>query len=446
MKKVLMLLVVMLAGVLPAGRTLGQPRVLSLQEAVDVAISGSTSVGIYRERLNTARQNVLRNNGLFLPNFNASFYAGHSYTGPTSSIFIDAQGRPVNQAGFDYENYSFSLNSSMTLFDWGANVKTLNSAKRSSDASAYEFQYQKDIVTAQVIRAYYDVVRKKNLRSVQEQAVEAAKRNLDQVEAFFKIGSNTKADVLQAKVRLGNTRLQLITTKNAEEISRATLASILNLPMDEQIDVEDSLDLTVVEPNLAQEIEYMLGHRSDLHAGQDRLLAATDAATAVESARWPTISAGASYRWSDRTFPDSDRLYFFNNEYSWGLGVQLNWDIFDRFATKSDIQRAKAERRIAEEELKQSKLDAILEVKQLYLVLTEGEERISVSEETVAQAEENVRLAEERYRVGAGTMLETIESAATLQEAQGNLVNAKCDYLIAKADLLRATGRAVEVR
>ncbi len=82
MKKALILLVVMLAGVLPAGRTLGQPRVLSLQEAVDVAISGSTSVGIYRERLYTARQNVLRNNGLFLPNFNASFYAGHSYTGP----------------------------------------------------------------------------------------------------------------------------------------------------------------------------------------------------------------------------------------------------------------------------------------------------------------------------------------------------------------------------
>jgi outer membrane protein len=446
MKKALVFLVVLLAGAFPVGSALAQPRVLSLEEALDVAVSASTSVGIYRERLNTARQNVLRNNGLFLPNFNASFYAGHSYTGPTNSIFTDAQGRPVNQAGFDYENYSFSLNSNMTLFDWGANVKMLNSAKRSSDAAAYEFQYQKDIVTAQVIRAYYDVVRKKNLRSVQEQAVEAAQRNLDQVEAFFKIGSNTKADVLQAKVRLGNTRLALITAKNAEEISRATLASILNFPLDEQIDVEDSLELTVVEPNLAQEIDYMLGHRSDLHAGQNRLLAATDAATAVENGRWPTISAGASYRWSDRTFPENDRLYFFGSEYSWGLGVQLNWDIFDRFATKSDIQRAKAERRIAEEELKQSKLDAILEVKQLYLVLTEGEERIRVSEETVAQAEENVRLAEERYRVGAGTMLETIEAGAILQEVQGNLVNAKCDYLIAKADLLRATGREVVVR
>jgi outer membrane protein len=383
---------------------------------------------------------------MFLPNLSAGFYAGHSYQGPTNSIFIDAQGRPVVQTGFDYENYSFQLNSTMTLFDWGANVKTLNSAKRSSDAAAYDYEYQKDIVTAQVIRAYYDVVRKKNIKAVQEEAVGAAQRNLDQVEAFFKIGSNTKADVLQARVRLGNTRLALISAKNDEEIARATLASILNLSMDEQIDVENSLEVEQVQPNLEQEVEYMLGHRSDLQAGRNRLLAAEDGVTAVENGRWPTISGGMSYRWSDRNFPPSDRLYFFNTEYSWGLGVQLNWDIFDRFATKSDIQRAKAQRRTAEEDLRQSKLDAILEVKQLCLVLAEGEERIRVSEDTVAQAEENVRLADERYRVGAGTMLETIEAAATLQEAKGNLVNAKCDYLVAKADLLRATGRAVEVR
>ncbi len=328
----------------------------------------------------------------------------------------------------------------MTLFDWGANVKTLSSAKRSSEAAVHDLQYQKDIVTAQVIRAYYDVVRKKNLEQVQDEAVQAAQRNLDQVEAFFKIGSNTRADVLQAKVRLGNSRLQLISAKNADDLARATLVSLLNLPMEEEIDVESSFEITKVEPNLEQEIEHTLGHRADLQANRNRLLAAEDGLTAAENSRWPSIGGGLSYQWSDRAFPDNAN--FFKSEYAWGLGVSLNWDIFDRFQTKSDVQRAKAQRRIAEQELKQAKLDAILEVKQLYLVLKEAEERILVAEETVTQAQENVRLADERYRVGAGTQLETIEAAAGLQEARGNLVDATCDYLVAKADLLRATGRA----
>jgi outer membrane protein TolC len=281
------------------------------------------------------------------------------------------------------------------------------------------------------------------MRKVQEEAVAAAGRNLNQVEAFFKIGSNTRADVLQAKVRLGNTRLQSITAKNNEELARARLASLLNLPMDEAFDVESSLESEVVEPDLDKEVEYMLAHRADLQAGRNRLLAAEDGLTATENGRWPSIAGGVSYRWSDRAFPDNAN--FFKNEYSWGLGVQLSWNIFDGFATKSNIQQAKAERRIVEQELKQAKLDAILEVKQLSLVLKEAEERIRVSEETVSQAQENVKLAEERYRVGAGTILETIEAAVALQVAQGNLVDATCDHLIAKADLLRATGRAVEV-
>jgi outer membrane protein len=441
MKKSLVLVVVLLLGLLPASRSAGQTRVLSLEEALDMAVGASTTVGVYRQRLYTARQDVLRYHGLFLPNFGASFYAGHSFQGPTGSIFIDAQGRPVAPSGFDYENYSFQLNSQMTLFNWGTNMKYLESAKRSSDAAQSDLHYQKDLVTAQVIRAYYDVVRQKNLKKVQEEAVQAAQQNLDQVEAFFKIGSNTRADVLQAKVRLGNTRLQFISARNAEDLAKATLASLLNLPMDEDIDVEASLEVSTIEPDLERDIEFALDHRPDLHANRYRLIAAENALTAAERSRWPSINGGLSYRWSDRAFPDNAN--FFKSEYAWGLGVSLDWDIFDRFQTKSDVQRAKAQRRIAEEELKQAKLDAVLEVKQLYLVLKEAQERIVVAQETVAQAQENVRLAEERYRVGAGTQLETIEAAAGLQEAQGNLVDATCDYLAAKADLFRATGRGV---
>ena len=443
MKKGAVTVAVLLCCVFSAVQSGAQTRVLSLKEALDIAIGASTSVGIYRERLQTARQDILRNQGNLLPNLSTNFYAGHAYSGPTSSIYTDAQCRPIQQSGFDYENYSFGVSSSMLLFDWGASVKNLQSAKRSSEAATYDLQYQKDVVTAQVIRAYYDVVRKENMRKVQEEAVAAAERNLGQVEAFFKIGSNTRADVLQAKVRLGNTRLASITAKNHEELARATLTSLLNLPMDEVFDVESSLVTEEIAPELDKEVEYMLAHRADLQAGRNRLLAAQDGLTATENSRWPSISGGVSYRWNDRAFPDNAN--FFKSEYSWGLGVQLNWNIFDGFATKSSIQQAKAGRRIAEQELKQAKLDAILEVKQLYLVLKEAEERIRLSQETVVQAEENVRLAEERYRVGAGTILETIEAAVALQEAKGNLVDANCDHLIARADLLRATGRAVEV-
>jgi len=443
MKKCILVLaaMAMVAAVLPQYAV--AQRALSLNECLDIATDQSTLVGSFRQNLRSSRQNVLRNYGNFLPDLNFNMYAGRTFVGPTLSIAVDAQGRPIDQTGFDFEQYTFSLNSNMQLYDWGSSVHALNSSKRNAQASEHDLQYQKDIVTALVIREYYDFVRRKNLKGVQEEAVGAAQRNLDQVEAFFQIGSNTRADVLQARVRLGNTQLELITAINSEELAKATLATRLNWPLDEDFDVSASLDFEPINPTFESEVEYMLGHRSDLMASRRRVQAAGYNLSSIENARFPTIAATIGYGWNNRFFPENAN--FFRNNYSWNVGVFLNYDVFDRFGTKSSIIDAQTQERIAEYNLQQAKLDAILEVKRIFLLLKEAEERRRVSEEQITQAEENVRLANERYRVGAGTILETIEAASQLQNAQGTLIEAKIDYLVAKADLLRATGRKVAV-
>jgi outer membrane protein len=118
-------------------------------------------------------------------------------------------------------------------------------------------------------------------------------------------------------------------------------------------------------------------------------------------------------------------------------------NLFDRFLTNSNVGMAKADLRRTEYSLEKAKLDAIKEVKNLIFIMNEAKERIIVASETVEQANEDMRLAEERYRVGAGTMLETIDAQVALTQAKADVIEAKCDYLIAIADLARATGRRI---
>ncbi len=443
MKKYILLLAALALAAVALPRAAFAQRVLSLNECLDIGIEQSTMVGSFRQNLQSSRQDVLRSYGGFLPDLTFNMYAGRKFVGPSQSVFVDVQGRPIDQTGFNHEQYSFSLNSNMNLFDWGSSVHALNTSKRTAQASEHDLQYQKDIVTALVIREYYNFVRRKNLRVVQEKAVAAAQRNLDQVEAFFRIGSNTRADVLQARVRLGNTQLQLITATNSQELAKATLATRLNWPLGEDFDIAASLEYEPISPDFEEEVEYMLGHRSDLMASRRRVQAATYNVQSVENARFPTVAAAIRYGWNNRVFPENAN--FFRNNYSWSVGIFMNYNLFDRFSTKSSIINAQTQRRISEYNLQQAKLDAILEVKRLFLLLKEAQERTRVSEGQVTQAAENVRLADERYRVGAGTILETIEAASQLQNAQGSLIEAKTEYLVAKADLLRATGRKVTV-
>jgi outer membrane protein len=419
----------------------GQVRQLSLEQCLEIAINNSPQVGTSRERFRSTRSGVIRSYGSFLPDANLSMTAGHSFIGPTGSIAIDSQGRAVTPSGFDYESYSFSLSSNLSVFDWGVNVKQLSQAKHSADAALHDLRYQKDIITAVVIRSYYNYLRNQKLREVAAQSVEAAQRNLEQVEAFYSIGSNTKADVLQARVRLANTQLNLITARNNEALAKSKLASDMNFPMNEDFEIDRTISITPVETSLDKEVQYMLEHRADLQSYRSRIKATQDGLSASQNSRWPSLAAYFRYGWNDRKYPDDSN--FFKSEYSWGIGVSLNFNLFDRFMTKADILSAKANARIAEYDLQTAKLDAVYEVQQLILSLKEASERMNLSEETVGQATENLRLAEERYRVGAGTILETIEAEVSLTEARANLIQAQCDYLIAKSDLLRATGREV---
>jgi outer membrane protein TolC len=334
-----------------------------------------------------------------------------------------------------------SLQGSMTLFNWGANLRQLQQAQHSAEAAVYDLEYQKDFIKAVVIREYYDLVKRIKLREVQEADVDLNRRNLEQVEAFYNIGSRTKADFLQAKVTLANSELNLLNAGNAEELARARLLSRLNMPMDTELDLDESLTIVVEDVDIQSEINFMKGHRSDLLGGRERVEAAISAVSAWKDSRYPDFFGYYSYSWNDREWDEF--INMFESNYVWSLGLGLNWNIFDRFMTKSNIMNARADRRMAEFNLQQAEIDALLDVQQIVVNLEQARQRLDLAEETVTHAQENVRLAEERYRVGAGTILETIQANASLTEAQASLIDARIDYLINRADLQRATGRPV---
>jgi len=413
----------------------------NLERCIDLALETSTNVGISAEQLSTARSGVVRAYAQFMPNLSMSSWLGHSFAGPSTGVFVDAQGRPIQPTGFDYEAYTFGIQSQMRVFDFLANVDALRRSKHSAEAAAYELEYTRDFIKALVIREYYDLVRQRKLLKVQEADLEAKTRNLEQVEAFYKIGSRTKADYLQARVNQANSQLQLLNVRNAEAIAAARLKSRLNIPQEPPIVVDESIEFDPRDYEFASEIEHMFQHRSDLLASRQRIDAAASGVSVARKGRYPTLDASFSYNWNDRAFPTDGAV--FKRDYVWSVGVFFSWNIFDRFQSRSAIQEAKAQYRIAEYNLQQAKIDAVLDVKQIMLNLDQARERLDLATETVAAAEENNRLAQERYRVGAGTILETIEASASLTSAQASLIDARVDYLINRADLQRATGRPI---
>jgi outer membrane protein TolC len=399
-------------------------------------------MGVARQRFTKSESDVMASYGSLLPSLTLDFYAGHRYYGP-SSVLIDERGRPVRSEGFDYEDYTLRIGSDVVFWDGGGNYARLSQAKHRREGAREEFEYNSDMITATVIRSYYNLVRQRMLSIVAEESVEQALRNLERTEALLEVGSATRADVLKARVRHSNTKLDLIRAQNQAELARTDLIAVLNVP-GEDVDVDTTLTIELVQPDLRSEIDFALENRSELR-GLAHYREATESGIAAARSGWlPTVGASFGYYWSDRSM--ADNLNFFNEEYQWSVTGFLRLNLFDRFQTGSNVDRARADMRIAEYELERYELAEMKEVKNIVLMIGEARERITVATETVEQAEEDVRLAEERYRVGAGTMLDTIAALVTLTQAKADVIDAKCDYLIAVADLQRATGRESRYR
>ncbi len=418
----------------------GGSKIFSLIDCIEIALKNNPEIGIAREGLKMSESGLLVSYGGLLPRFSLSFATGHRYYGP-SSVQYDAQGRPVQQQGFDYGDYSFSLSSDITLFDGGGNINRIRSSINSRNASREELKYRKYIITAMVIRSYYNLVRNQMLLTVQEEAVEQAEKSLEKTEALLEVGSATRADVLKARVRHSNTRLNVITARNAVLIAEEELSALLNMRKSREVRVDTSLTIELIEPDPVAEIQYAMQNRSDLKSLSFSIKSAKQSVSAAKSGWIPSLGASFGYYWNDRDM--ADNLNFFEEEYMWNVTGYMRWNIFDGFLTSNNVNNARANYRITEYNMEKAKLDAVKEIKQLILSINEARERISVATETVEQAMEDLRVAEERYRVGAGTMLEAIDAEVALTQAKADVIDAKCDYLISSADLYRATGRTI---
>ncbi|MBM4131062.1 TolC family protein, partial [bacterium] len=327
----------------------------------------------------------------------------------------------------------------LNLFDGFAKYGTLRSAKHSLEAADATVGYTRERVVEDVVAAYYNLVRFEKLAEVAREARDRAARELERTETYFKLGSAAKSDVLQQRVALENTKLDVVVAENSIKKGQADLAYAMNRPLQGEFTVDASVletDFSVAEA--AELYGEALRNRLDLQGSQMTVEARRQDVKTARGGLLPRVDVYGNYGRDNNESP-----YKFGAQVSssTSYGYQVSWNIFDRLQTYSNVSRAKASARIAEYQLEQARLNVQVEIRQLHNALVEARERAGVSRETIVQSEEGLRLAQERFRVGAGTALDVIVAQVNLTSARAQEVQARCDFLIARASLDRALGR-----
>jgi len=458
-------MLILVCGVCGSDRLMAQEAVveqempmLSLRECVLIAVEESPTLLTAEQRLVIAGQDVTAAWGSFLPDVTLS----HTYsksdrtdfdveqTAPGSFPMVDTGGDTLffpTQVGtgvlgdqvIESTYKDLAVQARMNLFEGFAKYSRMGAARQIHDAAGATRMYTVELVIQNVAMAYFNLLLFEELQEVAEDTRNLAAKELERTETYFRLGSAAKSDVLQQRVRAEQTKFDLVVATNQVEQAFTDLAYAMNQPLARRFRVDRSVLTTEFEVGAIDTLyAEALNNRLDLQSSEHERNAAKEDVTTATGNLWPRLDLFLNY-----TRYNNESPFRFGSQESenWGYGYQVSWNIFDRMTTITNRGKAKANARIAEYSLEQSRLDAQREVRQLFNIMVEAREKAGVSRETMIQAEEELRLATERFRVGAGTTLDQITAQNNLASARAEEVRAKVEFLAAEVQMERAVGR-----
>ena len=256
---------------------------------------------------------------------------------------------------------------------------------------------------------------------------------------MVEVGSAVRSDVLRAEVEMSSNQLDFISAQNAVRLAETDLRYFLGFEDDISLELEDVMEPSGTEYDLDDALSAASKLRPDIKLASATLGAAGHSVWRERGGWFPYVN----FSWTDyyTSSEFADKLIDLHREASWSWNFTMGINLFDGFQTFGRVRQAKARRNSAREDLIEIERNAAFEVKEAFYSVEEARPRADVSRRTVEVAEEELRLSEERYRLGAGTMLEQIDSQVTLSEARTSHIEALYDLLLSQARLVRAMGR-----
>jgi len=433
MKRVSWILTLVLFFGLSFSLTAQEKKTLTMKDCIQIALENNTSIVSAESYKKMADAGLTSARGNFLPELN--FY------GQWNRREQEMYTIRFDQLVASKESYAYQFSLSQPIFTGFRNVASLRQGE--ADRQQYEnnLGWTKQSVVLNVKLYYYNVLKAKQLLLVAEEAMRTSLDEMKRIEAMEKIGTSSRAEVYQQKVRVGENKLSVIEAQNSVINAKINLNHILGVDVTNEIDVvpEDlDGDIEALKVDFDQAMEKALANRLDYKSYLNKLTKANAGVMLQRSAYYPSLSFSASYSWWDVQLPEQSRDITEFDTYSLGLNLSMN--LFNGFQTKAGVSSAKAEVIAAEADLEQAKRQVTLDVRSALLEIEKAAEKIQATQENVTSAEEDYRLASERFRIGAGTLLDQNTAHTSLNRAKVDRIQAIYDYKYAVAVLDLATG------
>lgn len=413
------------------------PRVVTLQEAVALAMKGNPELIATENATEASKRGVGAARSYLLPKIRLE----ERYMKTDNPMY--AFGSKLNQeriAATDFnpdllndpdavDDFQTTISVEQALFAPEAYMG-LKMAKKEAEASGYDFQRKKEEVTLNVITAYMNVLTSRNYVEAAQKGLEDTREHARIAKARYNAGLGQYSDTLRTEVSVRQAQERYLKALKGRKLAGRMLSLLMGL--DAPVDVSGE----GIELNVKELEEYLAAahQRFDLKAMKSRVENASNNVKMTKARYLPIVGIGGTWQ------TNSETEAFGSDGQSYTVMAFLKWDIYDGGMKRAQRLKAGASRREAESYYEGLKKKVDFEVYEAYLELEESQQSLELAQSREDLAKENGRLITSRYENSLATVVELLDAQSALNAARAGVVEKRNNYTIAIARLKYASG------
>ncbi len=333
-------------------------------------------------------------------------------------------------------NFLVGTSISQFLFDFGR-VRGLISERRfQSEASSARLKLTRLNLIFEVSQRYFALLAAKQLVRTFEEAVRERQLHLHEAKEMARADLKPQIDVYTTQAELARAQLHLIGAQNMDADAKVALDNAMGLsesaPDYRPADRLAYQPITDTRPALLKEA---LEFRPDLKMLKDEAEAAGARIKMFKSDYFPTFRATGGNTTMGIGLPAANNF---------DVGILVTWPIFNGFLTEHQVAEARFERTAFEHAVEELRQRVYQQVTKSLLDWQASLASIERAKRAMEASKVQLKLANQRYNTGLGNIVELEVAQRQYTQDSAAYVNTLYAYSAAKAQVDRATGRALQ--
>ena len=410
--------------------TVAEAKKWTLQECLSYALSNNITLQRARLTKASAHEDVLQAQAQLLPSLSASTSHVVAYTPfPETGRAQVTNGYVESSVDKVSYNGSYGINANWTVWNGNQNHNLVKLNKLSEQKAEVDSAVTANSIQEQIAQLYVQILYSAEAIKVNQQSLEASKKNEERGKEMVKVGSMSKAELSQLTAQRAQDEYNIVAAESNMRDYTRQLKQLLQITNDDNFEVETPTDETgdalQAIPALTQVYEEALSNRPEIKSSQLAIEQSQLNLKIAKAQSLPSVALTAGVSTNSTTLNDNAWGTQLKNNLGLNGGVTVSIPIFDQRKKKTAVSKALISIEDSKMQLRDQETQLYATIENYWIQATTNQAKYRSSVANTKSQQDSYDMLSEQFRLGLKNIVELMNGKTNLITAQQEQLQSK---------------------